>query len=151
MIFQNERKSPAGGVWVKKPGVFVHDPLQTGRNQTKGDGTMTVDEERARLMDIYSTLPPKKLKVAQGLIEQAARLRVRLDRLWADIEEHGEVEMFSQSEKTDPYERERPVARLFTTTDKNYQSIIKQLADMVPNDDAAVSLDDKMKKLMKDG
>lgn len=112
---------------------------------------MTVDEERARLEEIYKTLPPKKLKVAQGLIEQAARLRVRLDRLWADIEERGEVEMFSQSEKTDPYERERPVARLFTTTDKNYQSIIKQLADMVPNDDAAVSLDDKMKKLMKDG
>ena len=92
--------------------------------------------EVERLTEIYKGLPPKKFALAQGLIIQAARLRVRLDKLWAEIEEKGETEWFTQSDKTDPYERERPASRTFTATDKSYQSIIKQLNDMIPADDA---------------
>lgn len=109
-------------------------------------GKITVDSEVARLTELYKNLPPKKFEIAQGLIVQAARLRVRLDNLWSDIEEKGETEYFTQSAKTDPYERERPCARLFTTTDKNYQSILKQLAEMLPAENGA-SLDEKLKKL----
>lgn len=93
---------------------------------------ITEKSEIKRLTEIYKNLPPNQFAVAQGLIVQAARLRVRLDKLWKEIDENGEVEMFSQSEKTDPYERERPAARLFTATDKNYQSIIKQLNELTP-------------------
>ena len=92
----------------------------------------TETSEIRRLKRVFATLPPNKLAVAEGLIIQAARLRVRLDRLWADIQENGETELFTQSEKAAPYERERPAARLFTATDKNYQSAIKQLAELVP-------------------
>ena len=96
-----------------------------------------VDPEQAeieRLTEIYRELPPKQFALAQGLIIQAARLRVRLDKLWAELVEKGETEWFTQSEKTDPYERERPASRTFTATDKSYQSIIKQLNDMIPAD-----------------
>ena len=92
--------------------------------------------EVERLTEIYKGLPPKQFALAQGLIIQAARLRVRLDKLWAELEEKGETEWFTQSEKTDPYERERPASRTFTATDKSYQSIIKQLNDMIPAEDA---------------
>lgn len=92
----------------------------------------TVKSEIQRLTEIYRDLPPNQFAVAQGLIVQAARLRVRLDQLWDDIQRNGETEMFSQSEKTDPYERERPSARLFTSTDKNYQALIKQLNELTP-------------------
>ena len=85
---------------------------------------ITEKSEIERLTEIYKDLPPNQFAVAQGLIVQAARLRVRLDKLWRDIKKGGEVELFTQSEKTEPYERERPAARLFTATDKNYQSII---------------------------
>jgi len=91
--------------------------------------------EVERLTEIYKGLPPKQFALAQGLIIQAARLRVRLDKLWAEIEEKGETEWFTQSDKTDPYERERPASRTFTATDKSYQSIIKQLTDMIPADE----------------
>lgn len=91
--------------------------------------------EVERLTEIYKGLPPKQFALAQGLIIQAARLRVRLDKLWAEIEEKGETELFTQSDKTDPYERERPASRTFTATDKSYQSIIKQLNDMIPAED----------------
>jgi hypothetical protein len=92
-------------------------------------------EEVARLRELYQALPPKQLALAEGLIIQAARLRVRLDKLWAELEEKGETEWFTQSDKTEPYERERPASRTFTATDKSYQSIIKQLNDMLPKDD----------------
>ena len=92
----------------------------------------TVKKEIRRLERVYRQLPENQFIVAKGLIEQAARLKVRLDVLWADIVEHGEIEMFSQSDKTDPYERERPSARLFTATDKNYQAVIKQLNELTP-------------------
>ena len=109
-----------------------------------------VDPEQAeieRLTEIYRELPPKQFALAQGLIIQAARLRVRLDKLWAELVEKGETEWFTQSEKTDPYERERPASRTFTATDKSYQSIIKQLNDMLPADneqasDLELNLDD---------
>ena len=103
--------------------------------------------EVERLTEIYKGLPPKQFALAQGLIIQAARLRVRLDKLWAELEEKGETEWFTQSDKTDPYERERPASRTFTATDKSYQSIIKQLNDMLPADtekaaDLELDLDD---------
>lgn len=108
---------------------------------------ITEQSEIKRLTDIYKGLPQNQFAVAQGLIVQAARLRVRLDRLWAEIQKNGEVEMFSQSERTEPYERERPAARLFTATDKNYQSIIKQLNELTPPS-AAKS---KLAEMMRDG
>ncbi len=88
--------------------------------------------ETKRLMKVYAGMEPNLLKVAEGLIAEAARLRVRLDYLWKDLQENGETEMFSQSEKTEPYERERPQSRTYTATNKSYQAIIKQLSDLCP-------------------
>lgn len=115
-----------------------------GNEMTK---KITEESEIKRLTKIYKDLPENQFAVAQGLIVQAARLRVRLDQLWREIQEHGETEMFSQSERTDPYERERPAARLFTATDKNYQSIIKQLNELTPPSKTG----SKLSEMMQDG
>lgn len=89
-------------------------------------------KEANRLKKIYQGLPPKQLALAQGLIAQAARLKVRLDTLNADITVNGMTEWFQQSDKVEPYKRERPEAALFAKLDKNYQTIMRQLADLVP-------------------
>lgn len=93
---------------------------------------VTEAAEMKRLMKIYAGMEPNQLKVVEGLIAEAARLRVRLDYLWRDLQENGETEQFSQSEKTEPYERERPQSRIYTATNKAYQQIIKQLSDLCP-------------------
>lgn len=72
------------------------------------------------------------MKLYDGLILRAAFMRVTLEDFEEDLNANGSVEMFSQSEKAEPYERERPVARLYNTMNKNYQSIMKQLADRLP-------------------
>ena len=99
------------------------------------DDDEKVVQERKRLLDIYEDVPQDKLNVVEGLIIQAARLRVMLDYMWEDIQENGENMLFTQSEKTEPYERERPVARLYNTRDQSYQRIIKQLSDLLPKKD----------------
>ena len=91
-----------------------------------------VKKERNRLRKVYAELPPKQLAVALGMIDQASRIRVQLDELAADIAEHGMTEWFQQSEKCEPYKRERPEAAMFVKLDKNYQTIMRQLADLVP-------------------
>lgn len=104
--------------------------------------------EYSRLKRQYSKLPAKKKAVADGLMRQAARLRVYLDELWEDIRLNGTTEMFTQSDKTEPYERERPQARLFVSADKNYQAVMKQLADMLPEE--ATRRNSKLAALMKE-
>ncbi|SEA49758.1 hypothetical protein SAMN04515656_11216 [Eubacterium aggregans] len=94
-----------------------------------------VKEEVARLRELFSGIPPGKVGVVEGLINQAARLRIMLDEMWVDISQNGDTELFSQSEKCEPYERERPVARLFNARDKNYQQVIRQLLDLLPEEE----------------
>lgn len=101
-----------------------------------------IKKEERRLRQTYKTLPKDVLRVVDGLIVQAARLRIMLEDMGQDIDENGDVEMFSQSDKTEPYERERPVARLYNTRDKNYQSIIKQLTDLIPKENGKKDPDD---------
>ena len=89
-------------------------------------------KEEKRLRNIYKNMKTDNKAIIDGLIRRAAYMRVTLEDYEKDLDENGYVEMFSQSEKTEPYERERPVARLYNTMNKNYQSIIKQLSDLLP-------------------
>lgn len=105
---------------------------------------MTTEKaETERLQTVYANLQPKQKQLAEGLIAQAARLRVQLDKLNTDIRKNGLTELFTNSDKIDPYTRERPEANLFIKLDKNYQAIIRQLNEMLPpeedNDDDEIS------------
>jgi len=91
-----------------------------------------IKKEERRLRRIYKKIDKDNKAIIDGLIQRAAYMRVTLEDYEVDLDEKGYVELFSQSEKTDPYERERPVARLYNTMNKNYQSIIKQLSNLVP-------------------
>lgn len=91
-----------------------------------------IKEER-RLKRNYKEIQKDKLAVADGLIRRAAFMRVTLEVMEVDLDEHGFVELFSQGEQ-EPYERERPVARQYQQMNKNYQSIIKQLTDLLPKE-----------------
>jgi signal recognition particle subunit SEC65 len=94
-----------------------------------------VKKEINRLRKIYKELPKDTLTVVEGLIVEAADLRVRLEDIRKDLDENGYDEMFSQSEKQEPYERERPQSRRYIAMNKSYQSIMKQLGDYIPKPD----------------
>lgn len=106
---------------------------------------MTEKSEINRLNKIYKSLPKNQFAVVQGLIVEAARLRIRLGELWKDIQENGETEPFCQGKDAVPYERERPASRTYTATNKSYQAIIKQLNDLCPPDQNKNELDEFIK------
>ncbi|MGM0337702.1 hypothetical protein IGK47_000764 [Enterococcus sp. AZ007] len=90
-----------------------------------------VKKEKNRLNRLFKEIPEKKKKAVEGLVVQAARLRVLLDEMWIDISENGDYELFSQSENQVPYERERPIAKLYNARDTSYQRVMKQLTDLI--------------------
>ena len=97
--------------------------------------------EEQRLREIYIDVDDDNKAIIDGLIQRAAFMRTTLEDWEKDIDKNGYYEMFTQSVNTPPYERERPVIRLYNTMNKNYQSIIKQLSDLVPKETKAVEDD----------
>lgn len=93
-----------------------------------------VKKEKARLQKLYKNIPENQKKLTEGLIVQAARLRVLLDEMWVDITENGDYDLFSQSDKQEPYERERPVAKMYNSRNDSYCRILKQLSDILPEE-----------------
>ena len=101
-----------------------------------------IKKEVLRLKRIYKNIDKDNKAIIDGLIQRAAYMRVTLEDWELDIMKNGCTEMFTQSINTPPYERERPVARLYNTMNKNYQSIIKQLSDLVPKPEPKQEDDD---------
>ena len=126
----------------------ARDPLpheKEGENMaTKKE--LTKDErvlrEVRRLRKIFADMPKDNLQMVEGLIVEAADLRVRLEDIRKDLDINGYDEMFSQSEHQEPYERERPQARRYISMNKNYQSIMKQLGDYIPKKTEPKDTDD---------
>ncbi len=102
-------------------GVIYLDKTKEGR----------INVEIKRLKAIFTKLNTKEKKFLEPLIQRAAYMKIQLEDYEKDLLENGYVEMFSQSDKQAPYERERPVARLYTTLNGNYQKIMKQLSDHI--------------------
>lgn len=88
---------------------------------------MTEEEYYNYLMDLYSDIPENKKKLCEGLIREAARLKVSLDELWEDIVLHGNTEIDAKGT-----EKERPTSAIFTSRDKSYRACIKHLDSLLP-------------------
>lgn len=100
------------------------------KEQTKAE---RITKEERRLKRNYKEIQKDKSAVVEGLIRRAAFMRATLEDMELDLDSGGFVEMFAQGEQ-EPYERERPVARQYQQMNKNYQSIIKQLSDLLPKE-----------------
>ena len=98
--------------------------------------------EKNRLAKLFRELPERKKKLAAGLIERAAFMRVELEDLEEDLRLNGWTEEFQQSEKLEPYERARPQGQTYNTMNASYQKIMKQLHDMLPEEREALQRDD---------
>ena len=101
-----------------------------------------IKQEEKRLREIFKNADENGTAINDGLIQRASYMRVTLEDWEEDINKNGVVEMFTQSVNTPAYEKERVVARLYNTMNKNYQSIIKQLSDLLPDDVKVVEADD---------
>lgn len=112
---------------------------QREKNKASGLKKSRVTKEENRLKAIYAKLNKDIRSVAEGLVRRAAYMRITLEDYEKDIDSGGSVEMFKQTENAPTYERVRPVAQLYNTLNKNYQSISKQLTDLLPKEDPLIN------------
>lgn len=95
------------------------------------------NEEMKRLEEVFDKLEERTREANTALIKQASRIKALCDWLWLDIQENGTTELFQQSDKVPPYERERASAKHYATYSKLYSGIVKQLVDLLPKDEQA--------------
>lgn len=91
-------------------------------------------KEYDRLSKLFASLPDNKRELVEGLIQQAARNRAILNECWDDIAKNGRTEKRVKNVQGDVVEVERDVSKLFTVTDRSYQTQIKLLNDFLPTD-----------------
>ena len=90
-----------------------------------------IKAERKLLDSLYAAMDPNRKALAEGLLENAAFMRIELQDLAKELQEKGWTELFSQGNQ-EPYPRARPQGQMYNSTNGNYQKVIKQLDAMLP-------------------
>lgn len=107
-----------------------------------------IKKEILRIKKLLREIPEDRLKIVDGIIKRAAFMQVTLEDLEDDIKEHGTVENFSQARDIE-YDRERPAVRIYNTLVKNYTGTMKQIFDMLPQNDGVKKKDQLLEFLKR--
>ena len=86
--------------------------------------------EIRRLRKLLAEIPPDKLKAAEGLIQEAAFMRLTLDETRHIIDREGVLENFEQGSQR--FIREHPATKVYGTLINRYTVVCKSLADLIP-------------------
>lgn len=91
-----------------------------------------IKQEVNRLKKIYKEIEKDKVKTFDGLINNAAFLKVTLDELKENINKNGLTEWFEQGKQR--FLTERPQVKIYTTMIQRYTQVMKQLIDVMPEE-----------------
>ncbi len=89
-----------------------------------------IKQEINRIKKLYKDFPKEKAKVLEGLINEAAFMKLTLQETREDIIKNGTIELFEQGEQC--FNRERPEVKIYTTFMQRYSNVMKQLIDLLP-------------------
>lgn len=89
-----------------------------------------IKQEINKIKKIFKNFPKDKTKVLEGLINEAAFMKVSLEDTRADLIKKGLTELFEQGEQS--FNRERPEVKIYTTFMQRYSGVMKQLIDLLP-------------------
>jgi len=110
---------------------------------TNIDKPARIKKAVVELRKLLKDIAKDRMQAAEGVVQRVAFMQVTLEDLEADINEHGTVESFSQTENI-AYDRERPAVRIYNATIRNYSAVCKQLFDLLPDDKPKVEKDELM-------
>ena len=89
-----------------------------------------IRKEINRIKKLYKDFNKDKARVLEGLIKEAAFMKVELEELRNDLLITGLTELFVQGEQC--FNRERPESKLYTLFIQRYSQVMKQLIEMLP-------------------
>ncbi|HGM1623642.1 TPA: hypothetical protein ACKOQC_003224, partial [Clostridioides difficile] len=107
-----------------------------------------IKQEVSRLKKNYKDLEKEKVKILDGLINEAAFLKISLEGTREILTKEGLTEIFKQGKQE--FERERLQVKIYLNFMKLYSSVMKQLIDIIPSDKKQEE-EDKLIEFMKKG
>ncbi|NKN22160.1 hypothetical protein GSQ50_13925 [Clostridioides difficile] len=91
-----------------------------------------IKQEVSRLKKNYKDLEKEKVKILDGLVNEAAFLKISLEETREILVKEGLTEIFRQGKQE--FERERLQVKIYLNFMKLYSSVMKQLIDIIPSD-----------------
>ena len=123
-----------------------HEMTDEERNAILLRKQARITAEKRRLNGVFKKIDDKQKKAVSSLIDNAAFMAVTLQDLQEAMNINGVVSEYQNGENQwGP--KKSPEVEIYNTMIKNYSSIIKQLADMLPSDSG--SGDDELMKFLK--
>lgn len=92
-----------------------------------------INQEKNRIKKVYKDISKDKIKVVDGLISEAAFMKITLEETRADLLKNGMTEIFEQGPNV--YNRERPEVKIYTSLIQRYSQVMKQLIDYMPTEE----------------
>ena len=101
-----------------------------------------IKREIRRLRQLLADIPAAQLKAAEGLIQEAAFMRLTLEEARYIIDQQGVLENFEQGAQR--FIREHPATKVYGTMINRYTTVCKALADLVPGKPAGGATSDEL-------
>lgn len=96
----------------------------------------------ARIKKTYKELPKEKVKVVEGLINEAAFMKITLEETRETLMTEGTTELFEQGEQR--FTRKHPCVDIYTTMINRYSTVMKQLIEFMPPEEKKEKTDELM-------
>ncbi|MFE6232534.1 hypothetical protein ACFVL4_15255 [Bacillus subtilis] len=97
---------------------------------TQEEKEKMIRKESNKLKKILKNLDGDKFKVADGLIQEAAFMKVTLQETREVIDREGILELFEQGSQK--FNREHPATKVYAAMINRYSAICKQLFELLP-------------------
>ncbi|HBF4859724.1 TPA: hypothetical protein KOP35_003728 [Clostridioides difficile] len=106
-----------------------------------------IKQEVSRLKKNYKDLEKEKVKILDGLVNEAAFLKISLEETREILTKEGLTEIFKQGKQE--FERERLQVKIYLNFMKLYSNVMKQLIDIIPSDMKQEEEDELIKFIKK--
>ncbi|MEG2740256.1 hypothetical protein, partial [Clostridium sp.] len=100
-----------------------------------------------KIKKLYKDFDKDKIKVLDGLITDSAFMKISLEEIREDLIKNGFTELFVQG--TQEFNRERPEVKIYTTLFQRYSNVMKQLIDLLPDEEKKEQKDELLEFLQK--
>lgn len=109
---------------------------------------LRISKEIKRLESIFKNIPDTKIKSVNSLIKNAAFMTITLEELQDSMNEDGVISHYQNGENQWGTKKS-PEADIYNSMIKNHMSIIKQLCDLIPDNEISTKKDALLEFLKK--
>lgn len=118
-----------------------------GRLYTPEEKAKKIKSELTRLRKVFADIPEDKRRIADGLMQEAAFMRVTLEETREIIDREGVIERFEQGAQK--FLREHPATKVYASLINRYSAVVKQLIDLLPAADKGKVETDELMEFVK--